>query len=219
MQGKLYIQYEFISDSRPRAADIHQQQAQRELVPRSCIFLSLYTPAARPSGGRSPARKRFIPPSIEQPRTAGDQPRSRIFLSVIHQQPRASRVINPERASSLPQSSAAPRSGNSHRSRISLSLIQQPRAAGDPPRKSFLPPSIEQPRAAGAPIPQKQPLPFVSNRAAPRSGRSPRSRISRSLIQQTRAAGDPPRKSFLPPSIEQPRAAEAPQKAASSFRL
>ena len=179
MQSKLYIQYEFISDSRPRAADIHQQQAQRELVPRSCIFLSLYTPAARPSSGRSPARKRFIPPSIEQPRTARDQPRSR----------------------------------------ISLSLIQQPRAARDPPRKSFLPPSIEQPRAAGAPIPQKQPLPFVSNRAAPRSGRSPRSRISRSLIQQTRAAGDPPRKSFLPPSIEQPRAAEAPQKAASSFRL
>ena len=152
MQGKLYIQYEFISDSRPRAADIHQQQAQRELVPRSCIFLSLYTPAARPSGGRSPARKRFIPPSIEQPRTAGDQPRSRIFLSVIHQQPRASRVINPERASSLPQSSAAPRSGSSPKSSLFLSsLIEQPRAAGDQPRKSFLPPSIEQPRAEAAP--------------------------------------------------------------------
>ena len=102
--------------------------------------------------------------------------------------------------------------------RISIRLppsINQPRAARqrELPQKSLLPPSINQPRAAGAPpgtapshhdaqsgspaqrkLPQnnKEAHPPSFNQAAPRSGSSPI------------------RKSILPPSINQPRAAGTP---------
>ena len=145
-------------------------------------------------------------------------------------QPRAV-AAPPERASSLPLLSSPtqrelthiesflPRSGSSvPQKELPPSLIESflPRS-GSSPRNSLLPPSIIQPRAAAAPperaysslnqsispaqrqLHQKQPPPSF-NRSAPRSGSSAR-------------------KIFLPPPIEQPRAAGAPPERASSIPL
>ena len=133
-----------------------------------------------------------------------------------------SRVEQPRAAGAPPDGAAS-----------SLPLSSSP-AQRELPLSSLLPPSIEQPRAAGAPPNAASSLPLSSSpaqrelpqtqhppslyRAAPRSGSSPKRSILPPPSQQLRAARQRkiPMKQPLP-LIEQPRAAEAPQNAASSL--
>ena len=123
----------------------------------------------------------------------------------------------------------APRSGSSLTRRLLPPSIEQPRAAGTPPKVTSSP-SIEQPCAAGGPpksassqpqlsrpsqrdLPQEQPPPSLY-RAAPRSRSSLRSSLLPLSIVHTFASGAPPNpQNQPPPSIHRaaPRSGSSPR--------
>ena len=144
--------------------------AQREL-PQKQPLLSLCR--AAPRSGSSP--KSSPPPPSSSPAQRELPQKHQPLLAVQHR--------------------IASRSGSSPRSSLSSPSVEQPRAAGAPPKAASPPPSSS---PAQRELPQKQPL-LSLYRAAPRSGSSPRS-------------------SLLLPSIEQPRAAGAPPEASASSR-
>ena len=146
---------------------------------------------------KEPTEFNDTPPSIEQPRTAQTPPEKASSSSLplsTDEQPRAAGAP-PERVSySLPQSSS-------------------PAQREIPIRKSLLLPSNGQPRGAGALLERMSSSLRYLNRAAPRSGRSPRKTERAPSFPLYRAApcsGSTPRKGLLPTSIEQPHAAGDP---------
>ena len=228
------------TSSVPQSSSPAQRQLPQKQPPPS---LNQAAPYSVPQSS-SPAQRQLLQkqpsPSLNQaaPRS-GSSPRSSLLRPSI-KQPRAA-AAPPERAYSVPQSSS-PAQRQLPQKQPPPSLNQAAPRSGSSPRKSLLRPSIEQPRAAAAPpeaapysipqssspaqrqLPQKEPTPSL-NRAAPRSGSSPRSSLLRPSIKQpptpslNRAAprsGSSPRKSRLHPPIKQPRAAAAPPEAASS---
>ena len=105
---------------------------------------------------------------------------------------------------------AAPRSGSSPRSSPLLHPpIKQPRAAAAPPEAASSVPQLSSP--AQRELPQKEPTPSL-NRAAPRSGSSPRSSLFRPSIKQPRAAGAPPERAYSVPQSGSPAQRQLPQK-------
>ena len=110
---------------------------------------------------------------------------------------------------------AAPRSGSSPRSSPLLHPpIKQPRAAAAPPEAASSVPQLSSP--AQRELPQKEPTPSL-NRAAPRSGSSPRSSLLRPSIKQPRAAAASPERASPVPQSSSPYS--VPQSSSCSRRL
>ena len=150
-----------------------------------------YSNGAAPRSGNSP-QSSFLLSVIQQPRAARAPPKAASSLLLLSSSP-AQRELPPKQPLHFSYP-AAPRSGSSPQSSLCISPIEQPRAAGAPPEAASA--FLQSSSPAQRELPPKQPLHF-SYPAAPRSGSSPKSSL------------------FLTPS-EQPRAAGAPPKAASS---
>ena len=155
-------------------------------TPKTASFLSLSTTPAQ----RKLPQSSLLPLSIEQPRAVG---------------------APPESASSLPQS-GSPAQREQPPKQPPSSLYRPPPRSGSSPRISLLPPSIGQPRAAGAP---PKAASFLSQSGSPVQRELPPNQPPPSLNRAAPRSGSSPRISLLPLSIGQPRAAGAPPKAAS----
>ena len=188
-----------------------------------------------PRNGSSPRSSPLLHPPIKQPRAAGAPPEA--TSSVPQSSSPAQRQL-PQKQPPPSLNQAAPRSGSFPRKSLLRPSIKQPPTpylnqaaprSGSSPRKSLPRPSIKQPSAAAAPpeaassvpqlsspaqreLPQKEPTPSL-NRAAPRSGGSPRSSpLLHPPIKQPRAAAAPPEAASSVPQSSSPAQRELPQK-------